>query len=701
MNAQLCSCILTGFQFQVLQDEPTISVSKPEALHQEGPVPDSSIQPIQEKHHVSVPSHKPMDEQQPTSGFSFESPLPSMDYKNMATPVQISPLSIPSTYNAGGNDGSYCASDSSLDVTCHDKSMFSHAGTNFSGEMSITYDDSNIFEVSGGDCDTKGASEAMQQHVFPPTSTSHLSIPTDNVSLNRVEQDNPPHTSIVHAPVTVSASVHVESLSQNLPPSTQNIKTFPQTLETLPPSSCSTASQPVVSVPTVSDISQSETLTQSVCIPIEKHAPLPLTSHIVPPPDSERDVPVTSASVALTYSNLHGHSFKAGVDSKSGSTTSGEKTSKLPAALSLIPDIESHAAPTFTTNASADTSQSYAKIHNIDVQVPAEPPALLAAPDQSFTHPDNKLNISYPLPPPLEAVTPPSDNNKSCSTQNRNIEKIPALPPLPKSPLCISHTANMSLMESTSNKSMQRQLPLPFASTSTSVPNIEEQAEPLIGSNIEKEPFNTSIVPPSLHATEKQAGPPSTPVAAPNDSLASTSTHQVESSVVTAHSEVADSIIHHSFNVSAGQKHPSSSSTLAVSKKLAVTPRSGRTVSGLKSPFMPDYSGPNSYVQQRTGSLKKSKDQQLSSSPKIQRKTSEPLSKSMQLRSMDPITPSKQQKQQMSVDPIPPSIQHGQRSMESSYQREQVSRPSTAASLNKTGEILSILFYSTACMCMY
>uniref|UniRef100_A0A1X7T8S8 Uncharacterized protein n=1 Tax=Amphimedon queenslandica TaxID=400682 RepID=A0A1X7T8S8_AMPQE len=32
----------------------------------------------------------------------------------------------------------------------------------------------------------------------------------------------------------------------------------------------------------------------------------------------------------------HSHSFKAAVDSKSGSTTSGEKTSKLPPALSLI-----------------------------------------------------------------------------------------------------------------------------------------------------------------------------------------------------------------------------------------------------------------------------------------------------------------------------------------------------------------------------
>ena len=32
----------------------------------------------------------------------------------------------------------------------------------------------------------------------------------------------------------------------------------------------------------------------------------------------------------------HSHSFKAGVGSKSGSTTSGEKTSKLTAALSLI-----------------------------------------------------------------------------------------------------------------------------------------------------------------------------------------------------------------------------------------------------------------------------------------------------------------------------------------------------------------------------
>ena len=48
-------------------------------------------------------------------------------------------------------------------MTCHDKSMLSRAGTMFSGEMSITYDDSNIFELSSGDYGTKGASEAMQQ----------------------------------------------------------------------------------------------------------------------------------------------------------------------------------------------------------------------------------------------------------------------------------------------------------------------------------------------------------------------------------------------------------------------------------------------------------------------------------------------------------------------------------------------------------
>ena len=102
-----------------------------------------------------------MDEQQPTFGFSYESPLPSMNYKNMDTPVQISPLSIPNTYNG---DGSYCAnSGSSLNVTCHDKSMVSHAGTMFGGEMSITYDDSNIFELPGSDCDAKGTSEAISQ----------------------------------------------------------------------------------------------------------------------------------------------------------------------------------------------------------------------------------------------------------------------------------------------------------------------------------------------------------------------------------------------------------------------------------------------------------------------------------------------------------------------------------------------------------
>uniref|UniRef100_A0A1X7SGD4 CARD domain-containing protein n=1 Tax=Amphimedon queenslandica TaxID=400682 RepID=A0A1X7SGD4_AMPQE len=42
------------------------------------------------------------------------------------------------------------------------------------------------------------------------------------------------------------------------------------------------------------------------------------------------------AASSRPANGCHSHSFKAAVDSKSGSTTSGEKTSKLPAALSLI-----------------------------------------------------------------------------------------------------------------------------------------------------------------------------------------------------------------------------------------------------------------------------------------------------------------------------------------------------------------------------
>ena len=42
------------------------------------------------------------------------------------------------------------------------------------------------------------------------------------------------------------------------------------------------------------------------------------------------------AASSRSANGHHSHSFKAAVDSKSGSTTSGEKTSKLPAALSLI-----------------------------------------------------------------------------------------------------------------------------------------------------------------------------------------------------------------------------------------------------------------------------------------------------------------------------------------------------------------------------
>ena len=42
------------------------------------------------------------------------------------------------------------------------------------------------------------------------------------------------------------------------------------------------------------------------------------------------------AASSRPANDRHSHSFKAAVDSKSGSTTSGEKTSKLPPALSLI-----------------------------------------------------------------------------------------------------------------------------------------------------------------------------------------------------------------------------------------------------------------------------------------------------------------------------------------------------------------------------
>uniref|UniRef100_A0A1X7T142 Uncharacterized protein n=1 Tax=Amphimedon queenslandica TaxID=400682 RepID=A0A1X7T142_AMPQE len=42
------------------------------------------------------------------------------------------------------------------------------------------------------------------------------------------------------------------------------------------------------------------------------------------------------AASSRSANGHHSHSFKAAVDGKSGSTTLGKKTSKLPAALSLI-----------------------------------------------------------------------------------------------------------------------------------------------------------------------------------------------------------------------------------------------------------------------------------------------------------------------------------------------------------------------------
>uniref|UniRef100_A0A1X7UYX7 Uncharacterized protein n=1 Tax=Amphimedon queenslandica TaxID=400682 RepID=A0A1X7UYX7_AMPQE len=43
----------------------------------------------------------------------------------------------------------------------------------------------------------------------------------------------------------------------------------------------------------------------------------------------------SQAASSRPANGRHSHSFKAAVDSKSGSTTSGEKTSKLPAAVFL------------------------------------------------------------------------------------------------------------------------------------------------------------------------------------------------------------------------------------------------------------------------------------------------------------------------------------------------------------------------------
>ena len=42
-----------------------------------------------------------------------------------------------------------------------------------------------------------------------------------------------------------------------------------------------------------------------------------------------------AASCSRSANGRHSHSFKAAVDNKSGNTTSGKKTSKLPAALSV------------------------------------------------------------------------------------------------------------------------------------------------------------------------------------------------------------------------------------------------------------------------------------------------------------------------------------------------------------------------------
>ena len=61
----------------------------------------------------------------------------------------------------------------------------------------------------------------------------------------------------------------------------------------------------------------------------------------------------------------HSHSFKDAVDSKSGSTTSGEKTSKLPAALSLIVSLLLSLLRYMKLNFIPPTGKQYIKFYHV------------------------------------------------------------------------------------------------------------------------------------------------------------------------------------------------------------------------------------------------------------------------------------------------------------------------------------------------
>ena len=64
----------------------------------------------------------------------------------------------------------------------------------------------------------------------------------------------------------------------------------------------------------------------------------------------------------------HSHSFKAAVDSKSGSTTSGEKTPKLPPALSLIVSLLLSLLRYMKLNFIPTTGKQTITVYNIIIQ---------------------------------------------------------------------------------------------------------------------------------------------------------------------------------------------------------------------------------------------------------------------------------------------------------------------------------------------
>ena len=566
--------------------------------------------------------------------------------------------------------------DDSPNLTHHDKSMIAppseHISTTYSVDMSMTYDDSNIFEVS-----VEHNAQSSIKNVPSPRS----SVAAPNVHKHSIETHAPVSSSLVKvmevapvaptvappvapvvAPVVVApVVVEEQGLCRSLP--------FPHNSSKVASNDCRSAGNignqlqwpsapPHSSViaPTGNKysmeelaVSPSPVANTSIIHNIDQPARYPPT-----PPH------LVSASTSVVASNV------SVLNNSRHSEKQGHHQVPLPVSVAANDSVSLHthsikewvqSLPTpdsFNTSAVA-TSQSFGQTNDSMSSIdhfPAPPPppphsASVASLSRTI---EKQVRAQPPLPSTYSSANMSLVARPNESSHNRSQHLVHSPPP-PPPPSCPSNTCtsviapNEEVPSNTSYNETQSHCPLPpptvaghGESTGKGVCSIEEQIQFSLPS---RSTSASLVAPTSLACTSSK------------------SHKRPQATAVSSTSAFTDSII----RCSAGQKHSSinSSSVLAVSKKLALTPRTKPGLKpGLKSPFMPDYTGPNSYVQQLTNSLKKKpkkQQKQLPADP-VQEQVMvnpvepDPLSTPKQLKEISKSETPKQIQEHISVDPI-------------------------------------------------